>query len=454
MHRAQNYNCALILFLVAGFNLTFAEWEPDRRLTENPGVSLTSRNSQRCIVSGAESTLHLCFWDDRTGVNQIYYLRSTDQGEIWEREIPLSTGLGGALLPSIASAGSLIHLAWFDQREGDNGEIYYRGSADNGQNWAEEIRMSFDTAKSELPCLAAERENVHLVWRDNRQNRFIWQIFYRRSTDGGVNWSAEQQLTYATSIKWNPSLAVSNGVVHLVWGDNRDGDWNVYYKRSLDNGVTWGPDIRLTENVFAQQWPCVAVDDSLVVVAWSDNEDVDGELWCRTSCNRGEVWNEQVRITGGSAQPGLWAPSLAISGSRIHAVWPDGRDGNFEIYYACSEDFGQNWTEFRLTSDSAVSNYPGITVDGTMVHVAWSDFRDSQNGEIYYKRNPTGNTGIRESDAVNLRIKGAGFTLRPGKETVIYDVSGRRLRANQRLEAGIYFVLTDLGRQKYVITRR
>ena len=32
----------------------------------------------------------------------------------------------------------------------------------------------------------------------------------------------------------------------MVWFDSRDGDMEIYYKESLDEGLTWQPDTRLT----------------------------------------------------------------------------------------------------------------------------------------------------------------------------------------------------------------
>lgn len=42
------------------------------------------------------------------------------------------------------------------------------------------------------------------------------------------------------------SIAASGDSIHVVWSDNRDGNDEIYYKRSVDGGLTWGDDIRLT----------------------------------------------------------------------------------------------------------------------------------------------------------------------------------------------------------------
>ncbi len=45
-----------------------------------------------------------------------------------------------------------------------------------------------------------------------------------------------------------PVIAINGSVVHVVWSDERDGNYEIYYKRSTDGGVSWGADTRLTNN--------------------------------------------------------------------------------------------------------------------------------------------------------------------------------------------------------------
>jgi hypothetical protein len=60
--------------------------------------------------------------------------------------------------------------------------------------------------------------------------------------------------------------------------------------------------------------------------------------------------------------------------------------------------FAQWESDQRLTFDdsvSCVSTNWCVAASGETVHVVWKDQRDG-NSEIYYKRNPTGNQGIKE----------------------------------------------------------
>jgi hypothetical protein len=153
---------------------------------------------------------------------------------------------------------------------------------------------------------------------------------------------------------------------------------------------------------------------------------------------------------------------LCASGSNVHLLWIDNRDGNDEIYYKRSTSNGVSWEpDTRLTNNTASSYGESIAVYDTVVNVVWTDNRDGGDGEIYYKRNRTANvTGIiRYENVVNefqlyqnypnpfnssttikfnlplrRRVGGMMVLLK------IYDISGKEILSliNENLEPGTY----------------
>jgi len=68
------------------------------------------------------------------------------------------------------------------------------------------------------------------------------------TTNGGLNWGPDTRLTNNSAYSGDPSITVSGQVVHVVWQDNRDGNDELYYKRSSDAGATWSADIRIVND--------------------------------------------------------------------------------------------------------------------------------------------------------------------------------------------------------------
>jgi hypothetical protein len=376
-------------FLVFAVSLN-AQWESDVRLTNSAGDSYTSHNNAWCIAANG-NTIHTVWYDVRDGNYEIYYKRSTDGGVNWGADTRLTNNTDGSYCPSIAVSGSVVHVVWDDYRDG-NYEIYYKRSIDSGVNWGADTRLTNNTAGSENPSIAVSGSIVHTVWTDDRNGRY--EIYYKRSTDGGVTWGADTQLTNYTGGSQFPSIAVSGSIVHTVWWDFSDGNAEIYYKRSTDGGVSWGTVTRLTNNNADSWFPSIAVSGSVVHTVWNDNRDGNAEIYYKRSTDGGVSWGTDTRLTNYTA--GSLNPSIAVSGSIVHTVWQDSRDGNYEIYYKRSTDGGVNWgTDTRLTNNTAYSENPSIAVSGSIVQVVWEDNRNANDYEIYYKRNPTGNVGIQ-----------------------------------------------------------
>jgi hypothetical protein len=300
---------------------------------------------------------------------------------------------------------------------------------------------------------------VHVVWQDYRDGNY--EIYYKRSTNAGVSWEADTRLTSYSSYSENPSVSVSGQVVHVVWRDQRDGNYEIYYKRSTDAGVSWGADTRLTNNSADSRYASVSVFGSVVHVVWQDLRDgIREEIYYKRSTDGGTNWGVDIRLTNNPFFSEF--PSVSVSGSVVHVVWEDDRDGNTELYYKRSTDGGTSWgADTRLTNNIAFSRHSSVSVSGSSVHVVWEDSRDG-NYEIYYKRDPTGNPiGIRNISSeipgdfslgqnypnpFNPTTKIKFDVARVGDvKIIVYDVMGREVQTlvDERLQPGTYEVTFD-----------
>jgi hypothetical protein len=432
-----------------------AQWLPDVRLTNNDSLSNTSPNNAWCITANSP-VLHVVWHDRRNGNDEIYYKRSTNDGVSWGTDIRLTNNSGGSYSPSIAVSGLVTHVVWYDYSDG-NFEIYHKRSTNGGINWGTDTRMTNNIYNSLYPSMSVSGSVVHVVWQDNRN--INWEIYYKRSTDGGISWGTDTRLTNNIYESRFSSVAVSGLVVHVVWQDFRDGSWEIYYKRSTDGGESWPPaDTRLTYNPAWSWSPSVAVTGSVVHVVWQDNRAGNWEIYHKRSTNGGVNWGADTRLTNNSAISSY--ASVAISGPFVHVVWQDERDGNTEIYYKRSTDEGVSWpvTDTRLTSNPDLSQLPSVATSGSFVHTVWYDSRDG-NTEIYYKRNPTGNTvGMKSinSEIPNEFSLGQNYPNPFNPSTTIqfaipktslvklnvYDVLGREAESlvDEHLNPGIYEV--------------
>ncbi|MBE2218396.1 MAG: T9SS type A sorting domain-containing protein [Ignavibacteria bacterium] len=389
----------LFLFLsVLAFTAnTFTQWQPDLRLTNNPFHSYVSYNNARNVASFGDD-VHVVWWDTRDGNAEIFYKRSTDNGTYWGADTRLTNDSVESYYATITVSGTNVHVAWQNYHFGNNYEIYYKRSTDRGVTWEADKRLTNNSSISYSASIAAEGTVISVLWRDNRDGNE--EIYYKRSSDGGINFGADTRLTNAAGSSEDPAIAATGTVLHLAWSDARNGDIEIYYKQSTDQGITWGSDIRITNNPGGSYKPSISVSGSLVALAWYDTRDANDEIYFKRSTNGGAVWQPDTRLTNNTASS-KW-PSVSVSGFVVNVVWQDSRDGNTEIYNKRSLDGGIGFgADIRLTNSAFNSELPSAAVSGTFVHIVWQDQRDG-NLEVYYKKDSTGNiVGMINFDPVS-----------------------------------------------------
>jgi hypothetical protein len=425
------------------------------------------------MVTDAINKVHVVWYDFRDGniynpdVN-IYYKRSTNNGTNWSNDIKLTNDPGASFEPAIALSGTYLHVVWYDNRHGYY-EIYYKRSSNEGTDWGPDTRLTNYSEDSKSPSLYAIGSAVHLVWTDWRDRN--WEIYYKRSVNYGSSWTSDIRLTNSAGFSEHPMIVVSNSgnIIHVVWQDSRDDlvnhTYEIYYKRSTDGGVTWSSDTRLTNAANQSRWPCIALWGSVLHLVWTDARNGNDDIYYKKSTNDGATWGPDIRLTTNST-PQI-QPSIALSytgGTIVHIVWDDWRHGNSnrEVYYRKSIDAGTNWgPEERLTNSGAIIEGTCVAVAFQTVHIVWSDWRHD-NVEIYYKRNPLGN--ITEIENISSKIPdkyslhqnfpnpfnpvtNIEFDL-PKESFVklfIYDALGKELSVlvNQNLAAGSYKIDWD-----------
>lgn len=372
----------LILFLslsmISLVGSAKADWGPDVRLTYNDSLSDLCGNSAQAIAVDGRGGVHLVWYDERDGNQEIYYKRSLDSGKTWGPDVRLTYYPTFSNYPAVAVDDSdCVHVVWVDRRVGNRWEIYYKRSSDRGITWGRDTMLSDTQQVAWWPAIAAgENGSLHVIWWNNDPNpdssniyyrRSLdwgetWKpvrilggmlcreasivalpgglchiasagIFYRRSTDSGTTWSRDTLFT-PISVADAPCIhSDERGNVHLAWQDQgrTSAYLDIYYKRSTDQGVTWGPEQRMTfTDGLDESTPVIAEDDSGLVHLLYRDDAIPGISY-RCSTNNGVSWGPPIPLV---RQAWAFSQHIVVDEERFaHVVWRDGRDGNLEIYY-------------------------------------------------------------------------------------------------------------------------
>jgi hypothetical protein len=320
----------------------------------------------------------------------------------WSDEINLSQNQLNNLDPAVAVNQDNVHVVW-RYNSGSTRDIVYKKSTDGGRTWCPMITLGSSPDIAQLPQIALSQNNIHVVWEDRQD---VNGVYYRNSTDGGESWNPARRIT-PNIYPWDavaPDIFVNNSNVHIVWNDFRDGaDGEVYYRRSLDNGITFDngqgvdQDRRISFSPATVTKPLIGGYQSNISVAWMDERNGNFEIYWEISKDNGNTWEDGLGNIGVDRRitfTSVFDYAIAMNGSKIHFVWSKQTwpGPTYTLYYCNSTDNGVTWnTPIILTGPTPLINAPDIDISGDLIHIVWHDRRDDgTHNEIYYKNSTDG----------------------------------------------------------------
>jgi hypothetical protein len=148
-----------------------------------------------------------------------------------------------------------------------SGTLHLMRSTDAGKIWVDDtvatIARSRKGCRHDPECLKVpsikiasdSNGRVYVVYTQGKA-REPYDLAFIVSENGGRTWSspvalsrAPRAVTHDTADCDDPEIvAGGDGLVYVVWTDNREGPWNLYARRSLNAGKTWSGEIRLSRD--------------------------------------------------------------------------------------------------------------------------------------------------------------------------------------------------------------
>ncbi len=277
--------------------------------------------------------------------------------------------------PKLACSGSTVLVSWEDTRRG-NLDIFYRRSTDGGHMFGPlQGLVSSSTDERDL-ALVMDGTTVLAAWEDLRKGNS--HIALKQSTDGGDSFGSIQFVVSAPTDETRPVMAIDGLNLLVAWEDARRGNQHVGYKQSTQGGSSFGPVKFLVSSPVDETRPVLGRNGSLVVAAWEDPRRGNPDIFSRRSMNGGDSWGPLFVVV--SAPTDERNPILAMDGDLLLIAWEDRRAGNnSHIAYRRSHDGGDNYEPVAfLVSAPTDEVEPACAILGNLVACIWSDTRTGQ----------------------------------------------------------------------------
>ncbi len=328
-------------------------------------------------------------FDRSSNDNGLFVARSIDGGETWPQVTPIVENFGSfvpfedkeyiACDTTSSPFQDNVYVSWtrFPSSPFRPSSIQFSRSTNDGATFTTPMQISDEGGvQGSVPAVGPDGE-VYVIWQGN-SSRFYLDV----SLNGGVSFGADKTVVQITGISDSPcyrrnsfpsldvdrSLSPYSGSVYVTWSDRRDGDPDIYFTYSRDEGDTWSTPLRLNTDPVGngrdQFFPWLSIDDrGRVNVIWYDaRNDPDNqilEVWGAVSRDGGQSFDTNFLISDVPFDPcldsflGDYNGVVATPNDRIFPLWTDLRSGDEDVYVNDTRNFALDEVMNLLLSGSS-----------------------------------------------------------------------------------------------------
>lgn len=306
----------------------------------NPAVKFTDLNGSldKEFVEYDSQTgrIYLTYINFGNGSGRLTY--SSDAGATWASPVSVASG-GNGYYPAPGIDGE-VYVSWLNPLGQNNARVYVRHSPNGGQTWSGSpvsVKQLGNQSATPpqcfnrgfnilFPSMSVDRTNgphrgrAYFCFTDGVPGGFDTYLTY--SDDKGVTWATPVEISDEgnTSEQFWPQVHVGpDGRVTVGWYDRRNATNNnslcdFYITQSVDGGVTFGPNRRLSDISAA---------------------------WCGVPANIAPNFGDYIELTSDDRS--------------VFGIWSDARGGGPDVYIGRFDDrhllavtgnLGENRTQF------------------------------------------------------------------------------------------------------------
>lgn len=313
----------------------------------------------------------------------IFFKKSNDNGNSFGSSINLSDNEGFSEHPQIASVGINIYVVWVDESSGER-EIMFSKSSDSGKTFSDSIVISQDSISPYNVELAAEGQNVYIVWNSfGIEMRNI--ILLSKSNDAGKTFGELTEIGVG-DLETYPKIAASADEYYVSWDtkDSKGTEISLIKGHKDSNNIHNVTQLgKLNNEGIDGGESQVTADGDQVIVSWTSLVPIDKKyVYISNSMNNGNDFGDNIPISSTNSSN---VENILIN-NNTYIVWQDIIDGNEEIFYTKSNANGTSIDKpINVSNSIGISECPSITVSTSGIHMIWED-DTTGNHEVLYKR--------------------------------------------------------------------
>jgi hypothetical protein len=208
---------------------------------------------------------------------------------------------GGTDWADLATDGETL-FAVYSVPLNEHRGVYFLRSDDRGVTWSAPALL-FDAAANgwasvqQSQILVDQRGRLHAIWVQTSlpPDNSLMGVYYARSEDGGATWSSPVEVSNGVG-GWPQLVASNTDQLHLVWAKPVNDDFDLVHRWSPDGGVSWSEPVRIPDLRQVAPRAAVATDgaDNLYLLGLEQSLQGTGSLfYLRWD---GQNWTEKENV--------------------------------------------------------------------------------------------------------------------------------------------------------------
>src|SRR5919108_3454816 len=183
-----------------------------------------------------------------------------------------------------------------------------------------------------------------------------------------------------TTGAFNPKFYTSGSNIDVVWENSDIVSSEILFKKSIDGGAGFGPEIRLSKYEQHSVHPQISGSGSNLYVVWQHS---NLAIVLRKSTDNGATFGPIEKVVDTTAY--TQDLQVAATGDNVYILWKDGSTKG--IILKTSTDGGQTFGRvIDLTNDSSLVFNPYMYATNTTLYITWTEEETNSQRSIVLTR--------------------------------------------------------------------
>lgn len=225
----------------------------------------------------------------------------------------------------------------------------------------------------------------------------------------------EQDSVYGQVAAWNSS-------VYVLWQDSVSGkNYDIFIKKSTDNGTSFGSPVNLSSNPGFSEHPQLSAYGSNIYAAWANNTPGNREVLFARSTDNGTSFENARNLSNNTSNS--HNQEMAAFANNVYIVWAD-QDGqeNTNILFRTSNDAGATFSKTtNISSQANFGSFPKVAAYGNDVYLTWNVIEGEENDGLYFAKSSDG--GSTFGNVTKLDSESSGESQVAAYNNTVYVIS-------------------------------